>query len=285
MMKEAGTLFVVATPIGNLEDITLRALRVLGEADAVAAEDTRHTAKLLTHHGIRARLVSFQEHNQARRTPQLLQLLREGRKVALVTDAGTPTISDPGVYLVQQALSEGLTVAPVPGPSAVTAALSVSGIRSQAFAFEGFLPSRVTQRRKRLRELAGEPRTMVFYESPKRLERTLADMLEVWGDRQIAVAKELTKVFETVYRGSLSAVLSGVRSEGARGEYTLVVSGAAGRSEEGTESLADELRRLMTEEGLSSREAITEAARRRGIPRREAYRESLGVKGKTSGKA
>ncbi len=277
-----GILSVVATPIGNLEDITFRAVAVLKEADVIAAEDTRQTSKLLARYGISSRLLSFSEHNQIKRGPRLLQLLREGKKVALVTDAGTPTVSDPGGYLVRLAVEHGVRVVPVPGPSAVLAALSVSGIPFQSFCFEGFLPSRPTQRRKRLQELAGESRTMVFYESPNRVEKMLSDVLEVWGDRRVAVAKELTKLHETVFRGPLSSVIDLVREHGPRGEYTVVVEGATTAVEvEG--SIAEDLEILIGEQGMNAKEAVSLVAERRNVPKRDVYRESVKLKQATSG--
>ncbi|RKY05022.1 16S rRNA (cytidine(1402)-2'-O)-methyltransferase [Candidatus Poribacteria bacterium] len=221
----SGTLYVVATPIGNLEDITLRALRVLREVDLIAAEDTRHTKKLLDHYGIRKPMVSYHEHNERERAEQLVRELKKGKDVALVTDAGTPAISDPGYVLIRRCIEEGVKVVPVPGPSALIAALCVSGLPVHRFAFEGFLPHKGGKRRNKLEELKDEERTLIFYESPHRLLKTLKDMLEILGDRNIAVARELTKVHEEVFRGRISEAIKRFSSSPVKGEITLVVEG------------------------------------------------------------
>ncbi|GIX45798.1 MAG: ribosomal RNA small subunit methyltransferase I [Candidatus Tectimicrobiota bacterium] len=222
----AGTLYVVATPIGNLEDITLRALRVLRSVDLIAAEDTRHTRKLLAHHGISRPLVSYHDHNKERQAPRLLAQLQAGRSVALVTDAGTPGISDPGYYLVRLLIAHGIPLVPVPGPTAVIAALSVAGLPTDRFVFEGFLPPRGSKRRQRLEALRAEPRTIVLYESPHRLLPLLQDLVTyLGGERQVVMARELTKRFEEVVRGTASELLAAVRERPVRGEITLVVAG------------------------------------------------------------
>ena len=232
-----GRIFIVATPIGTLEDITLRALRVLREADLIAAEDTRHTRKLLSHHGIHTPLTSFYQHQQFRQAPALIERVRGGATLALVTDAGTPGISDPGSWLVRQALEAGIEVVPVPGPSAVVALLSVSGLPTDSFVFEGFLPIKEGKKRRLLEELAGQERTLVFYESPHRLVKTLALMREVLGDRQAAVGRELTKLFEEVNRGTLGEVLARYEGREVRGELTIAVAGRS-RRERGAACLA-----------------------------------------------
>lgn len=218
-------LYVVSTPIGNLGDMTFRAIEVLGSSDAVACEDTRHTGMLLRHFNLSCRLVSYHEHNKLRRTPELLEMLRQGRSIALVTDAGTPGISDPGFYLIRAAVEKGLNVIPIPGASALLTALVVSGLPSDRFAFEGFLPKRDGRRRKRLTALAGEERTMVFYESARRVGRLLGEMLELWDDRSVVIGRELTKKFEEVIRGRLSEVSAGLADRELRGETVVVVSG------------------------------------------------------------
>ncbi len=218
-------LYVVSTPIGNLGDITLRAREVLSRADIVACEDTRRTGLLLVRLGLRAKLISYHEYNKLRRTPEILAMLREGRRVALVTDAGTPGISDPGFYLIRAAIEEGYRVIPIPGASALLAALVISGLPANRFAFEGFLPKREGRRRKRLAALAAEERTMVFYESAHRVQRLLAEMLELWGERKVVVARELTKKFEEVMRGSLGEVLGRLEARKLKGETVIVVSG------------------------------------------------------------
>ncbi len=225
-MKPAeGVLFVVATPIGNLEDITLRALRVLGEADVILAEDTRRIRKLLSAHGIPSPPVwSFFEGNEERKVPAVLELLREGKGVALASDAGTPTLSDPGFRLVRAAREAGLPVVPVPGPSAAVAALSVSGLPTDRFVFEGFLPRTRGKRRKRLEALVDESRTVVLFASVHRIEKELQEMLEVLGDRKVFIAREMTKVHEEHFYGRLSEAVSWV--SGKKGEFVVVLHGA-----------------------------------------------------------
>lgn len=220
-----GTLYLVATPIGNLEDITARALRVLREVDLVAAEDTRHTRRLLEHFGITATLVSLFEHNERSRSGMLVEKLRGGESVAIVTDAGSPGIADPGYPVVRAAVAEGLRVESVPGPSAVIAALQVSGLPTDAFAFVGFLPVKPGARRRALEELHERRETIVAFESPHRIERCLADLEAVWGERPMALARELTKVHEQVLRGSAREVRAALREDQKRGEIVLVLGG------------------------------------------------------------
>ncbi len=229
----AGTLYVVATPIGNLEDITLRALRVLREVDLIAAEDTRQVRKLLDRYGIQQRVVSYHEHNERARAPQLVEALRSGRSVALVSDAGTPVLQDPGYHLVQACVEAGIPVVPVPGPSAVITALVASGLPTDRFAFLGFLPRRRQARRRSLEEVRDHRATLVLFESPRRLADCLQDLLEVLGDRRAAVCRELTKVHEEVRRGRLSGLLREVRGQPVRGEVTVVVEGAGREREAG----------------------------------------------------
>jgi 16S rRNA (cytidine1402-2'-O)-methyltransferase len=228
-----GTLYVVATPIGNLEDITLRALRTLKEAALIAAEDTRHTRKLLSHFDIHTPLTSYYQHQQFRQAPALIRRMLEGADVALVTDAGTPGISDPGAVLVRQALDAGIEVVPIPGASAAISLLSVSGLPTDAFVFQGFLPVKGGRKRRLLESLAGEDRTLVFYESPHRLLKTLELMREVLGDRRCAVGRELTKVFEEVSRDTLGAVVERYRGRLVRGEVTIAVEGTRGKAAPG----------------------------------------------------
>jgi 16S rRNA (cytidine1402-2'-O)-methyltransferase len=222
----AGILYVVATPIGNLEDVSARALRVLREVDRIAAEDTRRTGKLLTHYGIEKPLTSYHDAAERRRAPELVEVLRSGITLALVSDAGTPLISDPGYRLVRGALDAGIPVIPIPGATAATALLSVCGFATDRFVFEGFLPQREGRRRRRLEALRAEPRTIVLYESPHHIERTLAEMESVLGDRPIVVGRELTKLFEEIVRGTISSVRATIASRPPRGEHTLVVAGA-----------------------------------------------------------
>ena len=278
-----GTLFVVATPIGNLDDITLRALEVLRRVALVACEDTRRTRKLFVRHGIGTPCVACHKFNEHRSTERLLETLRGGSDVALVTDAGTPAISDPGSLLVASAVAEGIEVRPVPGASAVVAALSASGLPAGPFTFRGVLPHRAGERRRALAAVAGAAETQVFYESPIRVASTLADMRDMFGDRDCSVVREMTKRFEQWYRGPLSQVAGTVAARPGRGEYCIIVAGAAtgsGARGEGSgktaapstiEALAGEFRRLQ-ESGLDRREALRRLAREKGLSRSEIYR-------------
>ncbi|MEO0080633.1 MAG: 16S rRNA (cytidine(1402)-2'-O)-methyltransferase, partial [candidate division WOR-3 bacterium] len=226
-------LYVVATPIGNLGDITKRACEVLGKVAIVACEDTRRTGLLLQQLGIRNRLISYHEFNKLRRTPQIIEMLRQGKAVALVSDAGTPGISDPGFYLIRAAIEQDIRVIPIPGASSLLAALVVSGLPSDRFAFEGFLPKRRGRRRRRLSELAREPRTMVFCESARRVRQLLTEMKELWGERRVAVCRELTKRYEEVIRGSVDEVLAALEARAAlKGETVVVVAGYERGNEE-----------------------------------------------------
>jgi 16S rRNA (cytidine1402-2'-O)-methyltransferase len=220
----AGTLFVVATPIGNLEDITLRALRVLREVDLVAAEDTRRTRALLEAHGVHAPLISYFEHNQARRGPELLRRLQGGARIALVTDAGTPGVSDPGFRLVRLCRDAGVPVVPIPGPSALVAALSAAGVPADRFVFEGFLPMKAGRRLNRLRDLAALGRPVVLYESPHRLLATLEAIEAVFGEAEVVLAREVTKRFEEFRRGTAASLRAALAATGVRGEVTLVIN-------------------------------------------------------------
>ncbi len=271
-MSEA-CLYFVATPIGNLEDITLRALRVLGEVDVIAAEDTRHSRQLLAHHGIERPLVALHEHNEEAQAPRLVQRIRAGESVALVSDAGTPLLSDPGYRLVRLAIEAGLPVVPLPGPSAVTAALSVCGLPTDRFAFEGFLPAKRAARLARLQALRHEQRTLVFFETGRRLEDALADLDEAFGpERAVAVCRELTKRFETVLRGALAAVRErvGEDADQRRGEFVLVVAGAEAAAGDGLAEALDLARALR--EHLGASQAARIAAQVHGVSRRELYR-------------
>ena len=224
-----GTLYLVATPIGNLEDITLRALRTLRECDAVAAEDTRHTGRLLAHFDISKPLFSCFRFNEASRSEEILERLRAGQKIALVTDAGSPGISDPGERVVRAALGAGLRVEPVPGPSALVAALTASGLPSGEFHFLGFLPHKAGQRRRELERLQGLGGTLVFYESPYRVGKLLAELNEVFGGRQVVLARELTKKFEEYWRGTPAELLARLQQRAPKGEFVVLVAGEAGR--------------------------------------------------------
>lgn len=217
----------MATPIGNLEDITLRAIRVLKEAELVVVEDTRRTGILLKHYGIKKSLLSYHDHNKEERTPEIIKRLNAGEKVALVSDSGTPGISDPGFYLVRKAIESGLPVVPIPGPTAIISGLVVSGLPTDKFVFEGWLPRKSTQRKQRLKELLQEPRTIVFFESPHRLLNSLEDCLLVLGDRRTVLCRELTKKFETVERDKISNLIKKYSDKSPRGEFIVVLEGCA----------------------------------------------------------
>jgi 16S rRNA (cytidine1402-2'-O)-methyltransferase len=220
-----GTLYLVATPIGNVEDLSPRGQRVLREADVVAAEDTRHTGQLLARFGIERPLVSYHDHNKDRRTPELIERLRGGASIAIVSDAGSPGISDPAFTLVRAAVEAGLPIVPVPGPSSALCALEVSGLPTDRFAFEGFLPRKSGRRRTRIEELRVDPRTLIFFESPHRLRASLTDLLSGLGDRPASVSRELTKKFEETRRGPLSELAAWAESKTPRGEFVIVVGG------------------------------------------------------------
>lgn len=280
-MSSAGTLFVVATPLGNLEDITLRALRVLKEVDLIAAEDTRHSRKLLERFGIATRMTSYHDHVEQQKAGGLVDVLLSGRSLALISDAGTPCIADPGYRLVKAAVEAGVRVEVVPGPSSVTAALSISGLPTDRFVFEGFVPAKEAARQQRFTSLARETRTLVFLEAARRLEKTLAAMREAWGDRRIVVARELTKLHEDLWRGCISEVEAHVHEayvgREIPGEITLVVSGAdETMPERSPDDVAAEVERLRGL-GMSLKDASREVARTWGVPAKEAYR--LGLKG------
>jgi 16S rRNA (cytidine1402-2'-O)-methyltransferase len=266
----SGRLFLVGTPIGNLADMTERAKETLAGVDVVAAEDTRRTGRLLSRFGIKRPLVSLFEGNEARRTAELVTSLRGGKDVALVTDAGMPLISDPGHRLVRACVDEGIDVRVVPGPSAVTAALAVSGLPSDRFVFEGFLPRKAGDRRERLRSLADELRTIVLFESPVRLETLLRDVLEEIGDRRVAVARELTKLHEEVLRGRVSEVLARIAGAEPKGEVVVVVEGHASGDEVTLAELVVEARRLV-DDGMRKREAASSVAKRHGASANAIY--------------
>lgn len=277
MSIEPGALHVVATPIGNIDDLGDRARETLAAVDLVAAEDTRHTGRMLKRLGISARLLSLHEHNESERIPGLIERLRNGGTVALVSDAGTPLVSDPGYQLVSAAHAEGIRVVPIPGPSALLAALAASGQATDRFVFEGFLPPKPQARRKRLQALRDEPRTLVLYESSHHVEATLADLVDIFGgDRSATFARELTKAFETVRRDTLGALGEWVSrdSDQRRGEIVLVLAGAA---EAATAAGAHELDRVLEPllAELPPARAAAVAARLTGMPRREVYARAM----------
>lgn len=269
----AGRLIVCPTPIGNLEDVSLRLLTALEEADLIAAEDTRRTRKLLTRHSISGKLVSYHDHNEHQQTPFLIEEIRKGKKVALVSDGGTPAIADPGYRLVHAAISEGLEIEALPGPSAVTTALVVSGLPTARFAFEGFLPRKQGSRRRRLEAVADDDRTLVFFESPERIATLLEEIAEVMGERRVALVRELTKVHEEVIRGPVGEVAGRLGSP--RGEMVLVVEGASS-GEPDVDTAVTEARRIGESQGVPKRQAAKEAARITGVPVNRIYEELAG---------
>jgi 16S rRNA (cytidine1402-2'-O)-methyltransferase len=273
-----GCLYLVATPIGNLEDITVRALRVLGEADLIACEDTRRTAKLLHHYSLKKEMLSYHEHNEMTRAAELVIRMEQGARVALVSDAGTPVISDPGHHLVSLCLRHRIPVIPIPGPSALIAALAVSGLPTEEFLFVGFLPPRTGDRRKALERLAAESRTLVFYEAPHRLVEMLAAALERFGRRPTVIARELTKLHEEFLRGDLAELLVIARRSPLRGELTVLIGGAQPGDapiELPTAPLRERVEQIMREQNLERNAALKLAARERGLTRRQAYGQLL----------
>jgi 16S rRNA (cytidine1402-2'-O)-methyltransferase len=275
-----GILYVVATPLGNLEDITVRALRVLKEVDWIAAETVEHTRNLCRRYGIATKLTSFNQHNQRTKGAELIEELRSGRNGALVTNAGTPAVSDPGVFLVAGALKEGIRVSPVPGPSAVTAALSASGMRADTFLFCGFLSHRPGKRRKELEALGALRQTLVFFEAPHRLKEMLEDVQAVLGDRAVVLHKEMTKLFEGTVAGSVASVLSRLSEEEVRGEYTLVVAGCEKKDQERTlgEDVQEKIGRLLKAGTLSLKDIAREISSETGVEYRKAYKACLLMK-------
>lgn len=269
--KAVGTLYVCATPIGNLEDITLRVLRVLRRVDLIAAEDTRKTRILLGRYRIRTPMISCHRHNEAARARYLLEVLSQGKDVALLSEAGTPGISDPGEKVIGLAIRAGVPVVALPGPAAFVTALIVSGLPARRFVFEGFLPRQQAARRRRLEELATEKRTMIFYEAPHRLKETLADMHAVLGDREVAVARELTKVHEEIIRGSLGDVRERFEQQEPRGELVIVVAGRQETPGVDWEELLAEVREL-EQQGWRRSMAVREVAKNHGVAKRDLYR-------------
>jgi 16S rRNA (cytidine1402-2'-O)-methyltransferase len=271
-----GELFLVATPIGNLKDITLRALEVLQAVDAIACEDTRTSGGLLTHFGITTKMIPYHTHNEAKATAELLQHLAKGARIALISDAGTPLVSDPGAKLVQAALRAGIRVTPIPGASAVLCALSMAGLSTESFYFGGFLPNKAAARKKALAAIQTLPTTLVFYEAPHRLTASLADMLEVYGDRPAAVARELTKRFEECVRGRLSEVVAHFTATPARGECVVLIEGATPGVAVDDGTLDARLRAALARMRL--KEAVAEVALHAGRPKSEVYARALALK-------
>lgn len=274
-----GCLYLVATPIGNLEDITLRALRILKEVDQIACEDTRHTLKLLNHFDIHKPLVSYHEHNEITRASELVLAMERGASVALVSDAGMPLVSDPGHRLVTLAIRHHIPVVPVPGPAAVLAALSASGLPTEEFLFLGFLPARSGDRQRALERLRIEDRTLVLYEAPHRISDTIADAVAILGDRPACLAREVTKLHEEFRRGRLTEIFQSLNENPAKGEMTLVIGptekGAPGANIDTAQSLAARVDELMHQAKLDRKEALKLAAKERGMTKRDAYRQLL----------
>lgn len=274
----SGKLFIVSTPIGNLEDVTFRAIRTLKEADLIACEDTRRTKKLLIHYEIKVPLEIYQEHNEEKKTPHLLKLLAEGKDIALVTDAGTPAVSDPGYRLISAAITEGIEVVPVPGANAVITSLVTSGLPTSGFAFLGFPPRTVKKKKEFLSSTADYPQTLIFFESPNRTAATLKMMLEVFGDRRCSLSRELTKMYEETLRGSISEVIDELEGrESLKGEVTIVVEGAGNKEPVVS---ADEVRKDLEElrnRGLSLRDGVNLVSKQSGVSKNVVYELALEI--------
>ncbi len=277
MSATPGTLYVVGTPIGNLEDMTFRGVRILQTVDLIAAEDTRHTGKLLQHFQVTAPQLSYHDHNSTSRIPELLELLRSGKVIAIVTDAGMPGISDPGYELVKACVEAGITVVPIPGASAVITALCAAGLPTDRFVFEGFLPTKEGERRDRLEFLKSEVRTIILYEAPHRLRQTLQDLAAALGERQIVLARELTKLHEEFWRGKIVEAIAHYKERQPQGEYTLVVAGLAPSQPQLSEAeLKSELQQLI-QSGISRSQASRQLAKATSLPRRHLYQLALAI--------
>ena len=279
--NKPGILYVVATPIGNRDDITIRALNTLGHVDLVAAEDTRHTGRLLAHHNIKCRMISFHEHNENERTPDLINRLKAGSSVALVSNAGTPSVSDPGYRLVKEAVINRIRVSPIPGVSAVIAALSVSGLPTDSFVFIGFPAKKKVKRLDQLKDLAGEGRTMVFYESPRRILTFLKEIISVMGDRYGVLSREMTKLHEEFIRGFLSKILSSLNERPAiKGECTLLLTGCEENKEISIKTVRTEIIKALEKKQSKLSELSKIIAKNYGLPKNKVYDEALKLKRK-----
>ncbi len=274
LLNNYGKLYIVSTPIGNLEDITLRAIRVLKEVDVIAAEDTRHSRKLLNHYSITKPMISYWSEKEKIRSEDIIEKLRSGLSIAIISDAGTPGISDPGAVLIKRAIDEGIDVVPIPGPSAAIAALSASGLSTEEFTFIGFLPPKTAQRQKRLNELALEPRTLIFYEAPHRILDTLSDMEEIFSERKAVLAKEITKMHEEILRGTISEIIDMLKTRTIAGEYVIIVEGKSKEAVSIEEAL-EEVKSLM-KRGKGRKEAVKMVAEGYGLSKKELYDRSLG---------
>ena len=278
-----GTLYVVATPIGNMEDITLRALNILDQVDLIAAEDTRHTGKLLKYHHIKNRLVSYHEHNEKEKTPLLIERIETGSSIALVSNAGTPTVSDPGYILLQTAVKQGIRVIPIPGASAGVAALSVSGLPTDSFIFIGFCAKKKAKRLKQLRELAGEKKTLIFYENPGRILTFIEEIINVMGDRYGVLCREMTKLHEEFLRGRLSELIDSLSHRpSVKGEFTLLVKGCEEKTDVSKDAIRAELAEALGKKGCKISEASRIIAQKYGFSKNDVYEEALKLKRKKS---
>ena len=282
--KNIGILYICGTPIGNLEDITLRALRILKEVNLIAAEDTRHTLKLLNHYQINTKITSYYEYNKFKKAPYLVEILKNGQDIALVSDAGMPGISDPGYVLINLALKNNIKIIPVPGVSALITALVVSGLPVDKFVFEGFLPRKIKERKRCFKGIENEERTIIFYETPHRLKRALKDMLEIWGDRKVVIARELTKMYEEIIRGKLSQVLTEISTKEIKGEITLIVQGGNKKKENDSidflkdECIMQEYLKKLKNQGYSNKDIIKIAQEKINIPKNLIYKKLLEMK-------
>jgi len=282
--KDGGILYICGTPIGNLEDITFRALKILKEVKLIAAEDTRHTKKLLNHYQINTKVTSYYEYNKFKKATNLVEILKNGQDIALVSDAGMPGISDPGYVLVNLALKNNIKIIPIPGVSALITALVVSGLPADKFIFEGFSPRKIKERKRYFKSIENEERTVILYEAPHRLKRALKDMLEIWGDRKIVVARELTKKYEEIIRGKLSRVLSEINAKDIKGEITLVVQGGIKKKGNDTidflknECIMEEYLKKLKNQGYSNKDIIKIAQEKLDIPKNLIYKKLLEMK-------
>lgn len=279
--KTEGILYICGTPIGNLEDITFRALRILKKVKLIAAEDTRHTKKLLNYYQINTKVTSYYEYNKFKKAPYLVERLKDGQEIALVSDAGMPGISDPGYVLINLALKNDIKIIPVPGVSALITALVVSGLPTDKFVFEGFLPRKIKERKKYFKSIENEERTIIFYETPHRLKKALKDMLDTWGDRKIIIARELTKKYEEIIRGKLSQVLNEINTKEMKGEITLVVQGGKRGKENDTinllkrECIMEEYLKKLKNQGYSNKDIIKITQEKLNIPKNIVYKKLL----------
>lgn len=279
--KDSGILYICGTPIGNLEDITLRSLKILKEVNLIAAEDTRHTLKLLNHYQINTKVTSYYEYNKFKKAPYLVEILKNGQDIALVSDAGMPGISDPGYVLIDLALKNNIKIIPVPGVSALITALVVSGLPTDKFVFEGFLPRKIKERKRYFKSIENEERTIIFYETPHRLKKALKDMLEILGDRKVVIARELTKLYEEIIRGKLSQVLTEISTKEVKGEITLIVQGGIKKKENSStdflikECIIEEYLKKLKNQGYSNKEIIKITQEKLNIPKNLIYKKLL----------